>query len=173
MRNKFTLTLAVLAGLCSATAALAEKADQSKPIEINANSGTLDQLKGHTVWEGNVVVTQGTLRVNADRVVVTRDDKGNQTVQATGKVVTFRQKMDGKDEYIEGQASRLDYTGITNTAVLTGNARVKRGEDLVIGDVITYNTQSQTYQVKGGAATGPNKGRITVILQPQTTGQQP
>ena len=161
----------LLAACCAALVqpALAEKADREKPIEITADTGMLDQLKGITVWRGNVIVIQGTLKVEADEVTVTRDGQGNQTLVAFGKPVKFRQKMDDKNEYIEGEGSRVDYTTINNLAILTGNARVKRGGDLVVGNVITYNTSTEVYEVKGGGpANGPSKGRVTVILQPET-----
>lgn len=165
-RNRHLLGL-LLAGSLLLPMAHAEKADRNKPIEITANTGSLDQLKGVTTWSGNVVVIQGTLKLNADHVTVTQDKQGNQTMHATGRIVTFRQKMDGKNEWVEGQSSVLDYTSAIHLAVLTGNARVKRGEDLVIGNVITYNTETELYQVNGGPSSAPNKGRVTVILQPK------
>lgn len=170
MKNK----LAVLGLLVAAVSVptLAEKADRDKPIEISADNGTLDQAKGVTVWEGNVIVTQGTLKISADRVVVTRDPQGNQTLQATGKRVNFRQKTDNKDEWIEGQGSRLDYNSVSHQAVLTGAARIKRGEDLVAGEVINYNTETEMYQVNGGAPGTAGKGRVTVILQPKSSDGQ-
>lgn len=173
MKNKFRLLLASLA-LAAASFAHAEQADRTKPLEITSDNGcTMDQIKGVSTCEGNVVVIQGTLRLNGDKVVASQDKQGNQTLVATGRIVTFRQKMDGKNEWVEGQSSRLDYSSAANLAVLTGNARVKREGDLVVGNVITYNTQNETYQVTGGTATGPNKGRVTVILQPKNTASQP
>ncbi|MBV8680133.1 MAG: lipopolysaccharide transport periplasmic protein LptA [Aquitalea sp.] len=157
--------LALLAlSLCAAPAVHAEKADRDKPIEISADRGNLDQLKGITFWEGNVVIVQGTLKLNADRATVTQDKQGNQTMQATGRLVTFRQKMDGKNEWVEGQSNQLDYNTVSHIAVLTGNARVKRGNDLVIGNVITYNTETELYEVSSGASNG---GRVTAIIQPK------
>lgn len=170
MCNNRCLTLALLLGLM-APLAHAEKADRDKPIQISADRGSLDQLKGVTEWDGAVVISQGTLLIHADHVRVTRDAQGNQVMVGTGRIVTFRQKADDNGEHkvvwIEGQASRIDYTTVTHTAVLTTNARVKKGEDLVIGDVIVYNTETQVYQSQGGAANTANKGRVTAILQPQ------
>ena len=171
MFNKRVLALALWVGLISPLAH-AEKADKDKPITITADRGSFDQIKGVTVWDGAVVVVQGTLQVHADHAVVTRDSKGNQTIIATGNIVTFRQKADDtpdqKNVWIEGQASRIDYTSILHTVVLTTNARVKKGADLVIGDVITYDTETQVYQTRGGSANSANKGRVTAIIQPQT-----
>jgi lipopolysaccharide export system protein LptA len=170
MFEKRFLALALTLGLM-APFAHAEKADKDKPITITADRGSFDQVKGITIWDGAVVVTQGTLVIHADHVVVTRDAKGDQTIVATGGIVTFRQKADDtpehKNVWISGQSSRVDYTSITHTAILTTNARVKKGEDLVIGDVITYDTESQVYQTRGGASDTANKGRVTAIIQPQ------
>ncbi|OWY37314.1 lipopolysaccharide transport periplasmic protein LptA [Xenophilus sp. AP218F] len=173
MQNKLSALAGVLL-LAAAGLVHAEAADRNKPIEITSDNGcTMDQIKGVSTCEGNVVVIQGTLRLNADKVVATQDKQGNQTMVATGRIVTFRQKMDGKNEWVEGQSSRLDYDSAKHLAVLTGNARVKRNGDLVIGNVITYNTENETYQVTGGGANTPNRGRTTVILQPKNNASQP
>jgi len=165
-----SLKLALLLGLsCIAANVHAEKADSSKPIELSADRGSLDQKQGINILEGNVVATQGTLSMRADKTIVTRDAQGNQTLQAFGNPATFRQKVEGKNEYIEGQASRVDYTSASNLVILTGKARVKRGQDLVTGEQITYNTVSEVYQVMGSNPTvsGAPKGRVTVIIQPK------
>lgn len=170
MCNKSCLALLLL-GLM-APFAHAEKADSDKPIQISADRGCmLDQVKGYAECDGAVVMTQGTLTINADHTKVTRDAKGNQTMLATGKIVTFHQKMDDtpdqKNVWVDGQASRIDYDTSTHIVVLTTNARVKKGSDLVIGNVITYNTETQVYQSTGGGSNSANKGRVTAILQPQ------
>ncbi|WP_047236968.1 lipopolysaccharide transport periplasmic protein LptA [Chromobacterium subtsugae] len=173
MPNK---TRILLASLLLAASALthAEQADSTKPMEITSDNGcTMDQIKGVSTCEGNVVVIQGTLRLNAEKVVATQDKQGNQTLQATGRIVTFRQKMDNNGGWVEGQASKLDYSSAGHLAVLTGNARVKRNGDLAIGNVISYDTRSETYQVQGGGAGNAGKGRTTVILQPKNAASQP
>lgn len=170
MSNNRFLVLALLLGL-AAPLAHAEKADRDKPIQITADRGFLDQLKGVTEWDGSVVIIQGTLQMHADHVRVTQDAQGNQVMVATGKLVTFRQKADDTGDHkvvwIEGQANRVDYNTTDHTAILTANARVKKGDDLLIGDVITYNTETQIYQSRGGGSNSANKGRVTAILQPK------
>ncbi|BEV73592.1 MULTISPECIES: lipopolysaccharide transport periplasmic protein LptA [unclassified Paludibacterium] len=169
MFNKSALLLTLLA--LATPLAFAEKADSGKPIQISADRATLDQIKGITEWDGAVVVIQGTMLMHADHLTVTRDAQGNQTMIATGKLVTFRQKADDtpekKNVWIDGQAKRIDYSTVTHTAILTTNARVKKGDDLLIGDVIVYNTETQVYQSQGGSGNTANKGRVTAIIQPQ------
>lgn len=165
MRHRLLLALLLSA---ITPAALAEKADSSKPIEVNADSAALDQKQGINVFEGNVIVNQGTLSLRADKTVATRDAGGRQKLVATGSPVQFRQKLDGQREYVDGRAARVDYDSASNTVVLTGKAVVTRGKDMVSGDVISYNTVTEVYQVKGqGASSTAPKGRVTIILQPQ------
>ncbi|UTH74578.1 lipopolysaccharide transport periplasmic protein LptA [Chromobacterium sp. IIBBL 290-4] len=169
-------TRTLLASLLLAASALAhaELADRDKPVEITSDNGcVMDQIKGVSTCSGNVVVVQGTLRLNSDRLVVTQDKAGNQTLHATGRIVTFRQKMDNNQGWVEGQTSQLDYDSAKNLAVLTGNARVKRNGDLSIGTIIRYNTLDQTYEVVGGGAAAGAQGRTTVIIQPKKTASQP
>ncbi|KIA80086.1 lipopolysaccharide transport periplasmic protein LptA [Chromobacterium amazonense] len=173
MPNK---TRILLAGMLLAASALvqAEQADRDKPIEITSDNGcTMDQIKGISICNGNVVVIQGTLRLNADQLTVTQDKQGNQTMHATGRIVTFRQKMDRDGGWVEGQSSVLDYDSAKHLVVLTGNARVKRNGDLSIGNVIRYNTLEETFEVVGGGASASGKGRSVVILQPKKTASQP
>lgn len=165
MRPRLLLALLLSAASC---AALAEKADSSKPIEVNADSAALDQKQGVNVFEGNVVITQGTMNLRADKTVTTRDASGRQKLVATGNQVQFRQKLDGQADYVEGRAARVDYDSASNTVILSGKAVVTRGKDVVSGEQISYNTVTEVYQVKGqGAGSTAPKGRVTIILQPQ------
>lgn len=173
MNNKKLLVLPLLLS-CFSPSTLAEKADREKPIEIHAATLFMDQLRGITIADGDVIATQGTLTVNASHVTVTRDPQGNQTLIATGEPTTFRQRADkdpqrndNKEVWIEGQGQRLDYKTATHLAILTSNARVKKGDSIVIGDVITYNTDTEIIESRGGTPTTPNRGRVTVIIPPE------
>ena len=165
MRHSVLISLTSL--LIAATPAMAEKADSSKPIELSADRGSLDQNKGVTVWEGNVELKQGTLNLNAQRVTVTQDANGQQVMQAQGSPVTFRQKIDGSSEFVEGNAANVVYNTSASLATLTGNARIKRGQDIVSGAQIIYNTETQIYQAVGRTPGATSGGRVTVILQPK------
>ena len=81
-----TLALAFLLAAL-APAALAEKADREKEIQVLADRLSADDTKREAVYEGNVVVTQGTLRVAAARIVVREDAEGYRSFVATGTPV--------------------------------------------------------------------------------------
>jgi lipopolysaccharide export system protein LptA len=157
----------------AAGVARAEKADKDKPVNIEADRLSIDDIKKESVFEGNVVFTQGTLMLKADRVVVRQDPQGFNYGFAFGKPAYFRQKREGFDEYVEGNAERLEYDGKQDKVQLFANAHIRKGQDEVRGDYISYDAVTEYYQVIGGgkpAATPTNPtGRVQVTIQPRRT----
>jgi lipopolysaccharide export system protein LptA len=165
--------LALLLVLGAFGAARAEKADKDKPVNIEADKLSIDDIKKESVFEGNVVFTQGSLMLKADRVVVRQDPQGFNYGFAFGKPAYFRQKREGFDEYVEGNAERLEYDGKQDKVQLFANAHIRKGSDEVRGDYISYDAVTEFYQVIGGgktAATPTNPtGRVQVTIQPRKT----
>jgi lipopolysaccharide export system protein LptA len=143
--------------------ARAEKADRDKPIHIESDKMSLDNANHVSIFEGKVELTQGTLRVLAEKAVVTEDAAGNKFCVATGHLASFRQKRDLVDEYVEGYGERIEYDTIKEQIDLFVRARVKREQDDVRGDHITYNTQTEIFRVNSPVKTG----RVRATLQPQ------
>lgn len=162
-----TLAVATLA----AHVAHAEKADKDKPTEIESNRMMSDDARQMTIFEGNVVLTKGTLVVHADRVVVRQDADGFQHVTATGSPVRFRQKTDaqnGKEgSWIDGEAKRVELDQHEDKVELFDNARVTRDKDVVRGNYIFLDERSGFFSVSGGADT--QQGRVRAVLQPKTS----
>jgi lipopolysaccharide export system protein LptA len=153
-------------------AALADKADRSQPLVIEANKpGTVDMQKQVVVFNGNVVVTQGTMRITAERMELREVGEGHRTAVALGVPGTqahFRQKREGLDEYIEGDADRIDYDSRSDLLKLTGNAHVRRlrgntTADEITGNLITYDNRAEFFSVAGDNAAG---GRVRAVLTP-------
>ena len=147
----------------------AEKADRDKPINVEADRVRMDDIKKVAIYEGHVVLTQGTLLIEADRIEVRQDSKGVVSGQATGNPVYFRQKMDASDEFAEGWAQRIEYDGQGETIKLMGQARLKRGIDELRGNLITYDSTKEFFQAQGGSAGTP--GRVRAVIRPRTQNQ--
>lgn len=160
---------AMMAALC--TGALAERADRDQPVNIEADSVEIDDQKQEAVFRGNVVLTQGTLTLKADRIVVLQNKSGFQYGVAHGKPAYFRQKREGTDEYIEGEAERLEYNSEAEKVELFTNAKLKRGGDEVRGDYIAYNALTEFFEVTGGSdrAASGGSGRVRAIIQPRNS----
>ncbi len=159
----------------------AEKADSSKPTEVDAEKMAYDDVKQINTFTGAVVLTRGTLIMKAERVVVTQDAAGYQYATlfaAPGALATFRQKRDGgPDLWIEGQAERIEYDGKTEIAKLFSKAKMRRLDgtkptDEVEGEFISYDSRVEFMAVNNTAngESTPGGGRIKAIIQSRTPG---
>ncbi|HKR41615.1 MAG TPA: lipopolysaccharide transport periplasmic protein LptA [Paraburkholderia sp.] len=192
-RARFAALMALASALLFAglaPAAHAERADKDKPLNIEADNMTYDDLKQQTVFTGHVVATKGTILIKADKLVVTQDPQGYQFATGTvapgtpaDKLAYFRQKREGLDEYVDGTAERIDYDGKQDLTTLTTRATVRRLQglstvmDQVHGSVVTYDGQNDFYTARSGkdvAGPGNPGGRVRAMLSPRnTTGAQP
>ncbi len=162
--------------------ALAEKADRTKPLNYEADSGECDDLKQVCVLVGNVVLSKGTMRAAGERVQIRKDPEGYQYGVITagpGKLASFRQRRDGSkqglDEFVEGYAERIEYDEKDDTVKLITRARVRLLEnevqrDELRGDAITYDQRNAKYFVTGKPSADPNNpdGRVRGTIAPRT-----
>ena len=148
----------------------AENADRDKPIHLESDRVIIDDVKQTSVFEGQVELTQGTLRIQAEKIVLTQDKQGYKHCTATGKLANFRQKHEGSDDYMEGYGERIEYDTRAETVDFFVQARVKRDQDDVQGDHIAYSTRTEVFQVNGdpNQADDPDKGRVHAVIQPKT-----
>jgi lipopolysaccharide export system protein LptA len=162
------LVLALAAAL--AGTAHAEKADRDKPVNIEADRMLADDAKQTVEFEGRVVMTQGTFTLRADRITVRQDKDGFQFGVAVGSPATFREKRDGADEWIEGQAKRIEYDGRAQRVELFDQARVARDKDEVRGNYISYDQRGEVYRVQGAKDTQAQPARderVRAVIQPK------
>ena len=175
--------LATLVLVVASVPALGEKADRTKPLNYEADSGECDDLKQVCVLVGNVALNKGTMRAAGERVQVRKDPEGYQSgviIAAPGKLASFRQRRDsskpGLEEFIEGYAERIEYDEREDTVKLITRARVRLLEnevqrDELRGDAITYDQRNAKYFVTGGKpSTDPNNpdGRVRGTIAPRT-----
>ena len=158
--------------------AWADKADRSKPMTLESDQPcTVSLLKQTSVCSGNVVISQGTLQIRADRLELRETPQGYQVALALGsaaKPASYRQKRDGTDEFVEGQAQRIDYDSKVGTLRFEGAAVVRRLRgsavaDEIQGAVILWDSAAESFNVQGGAKTDSNPGgRVRAVITPRT-----
>ncbi len=154
--------------LALAAPAHALKSDKEQPAFVDADNVEVDFRTGVRTYTGNVKVRQGTLRINGDKMVVRYKDEKIQTATAYGKPATFQQRPDGKNDDVNGSATRLELNEVENILSLHENAILTQSQDSTRGDVIHYNMNSNKMTVKGGTSTGKTAGgRARVVFQPQ------
>jgi len=169
--------LAALATLMLAVPAMAEKADRDKPVNIESDRMNADDAKKTATFEGKVVLTQGTLTIRAERIIVRQDNDGFQYGTATGTAGTlasFRQKREGVNEYVDAEAERIEYDARADRVEFFNRARLRRGGgDDVCGNYISYDARTEFFSVNSGkspaAGTAQAGGRVRAILMPKGT----
>lgn len=164
--------LLVLACLSQSAAGLSSDKDQ--PIEVEADTAELDDLKNKSTYTGNVIVTQGSIRMTGDKMTVyhTEDDELD-TLIMEGKPATYRQLPDDSGVYDEAEALTIEFYELQNLVILIEEAEVRQEGMTMSGDRIDYDTElSQVKaQSKAQATTKTQEsgesGRVKVILKKQ------
>jgi lipopolysaccharide export system protein LptA len=168
--------LAIMLALAAATAmpARAEKADRDKPINYQADTGDVNYQTKIGTLLGSVVITQGTLTIHADKVILRQNPDNSMSATAYGNPLTFREKRDGVDEYYEGVAQRAEYDGQKRFLELFDRALLRKGTDEIRSNYISYNAETEFFKAEGrpdtrppGEGEPPLGARVRGIFQPQ------
>lgn len=175
-KNRFQkiLNSSLVLLLLLAFSARAAQDDTSEPIHVEADRMQYDSENQISRFFGNVIATQGSIEIRSAQMEVRQDKSGNELGVAIGskeKRAYFRQDRDVENEYVEGEALRLEYDGRTSTLKLIGDAVVRRYKnnalwDQSTGGTITYNDKTSFYTVEKGANRASSTGRIKVVLTP-------
>ncbi|MEO8343079.1 MAG: lipopolysaccharide transport periplasmic protein LptA [Gallionella sp.] len=168
--KRLLTTLLVPFLLLVAPACVAERADRNATMNLEADQVTMDDAQHISTFTGNVRLSQGTLLIQGDKIVVTQDPEGFKHATAYGNTAQFRQKREGLDEYVEGYGNRIEYDMRTETLNFYEKARLKRNLDEVNGDHITYSAKTEIFQANGNAANSSNgsRQRVRAVLQPKS-----
>ena len=163
------LRLALAAALAAPLVAAAEKADREKEIQVLADRLAADDARKEAVYEGNVVITQGTMRITSAKIVVREDAEGYRKYVATGDPVTFRQKRDKVDDWIEGYAQRAEFDDRSEQLKLYSGARLKSSQGELTGDFISYDRGKEFFEVTAAppGAQPPPGSRVKATIIPQ------
>jgi len=160
--------------LTCASPAHAEQADREKPINYSADTGDVNYQTKIGALSGNVVITQGTMTIHADRITFKQNPDNSVSAIAYGNPVSFRQKRDGYDEYFEGYAQRAEYDGSKQVLQLFDRALLRRGQDELRSNYISYNASTEQFNAQGrpgetpaAALEGPGP-RVRGVFQPKS-----
>ena len=152
--------------------ASATQSDRDKPITFAGDAGDANLQARGGALTGNVIITQGTLSILADRIVFRQDADNSLSATAYGNPVAIRQKRDGVDEYYEGYAQRVEYDGTKDLVELFDRAVLKRGQDEIRSNYVSYNTATEVFKAEGRAGTTPDPtgpgARVRGMFQPRS-----
>ena len=171
MRFVNTLPLILSLGVALGSAsAWALPSDREQPIRIQADSAELDDKQGVAVYRGDVIITQGTLKITGDTVTITQTASGDIDVfTSVGNLAYYEQKPAADKEIVKADGRTIQYFSSNERIVLIDQAKVIQEGNTFEGEKIVYDTQRQI--VNAGRATGSNvstpRPRIDMIIQPK------
>ncbi len=143
--------------------------DRNQPIQLEASRGQLDQKTGISVYEGNVVITQGSMRLTADTATIYVKDSSFQRMDAVGSPANLRYKPAADKPEIQGTSKRVEYDVASAKVVMSGNVRVVQGQDVFTGDRVEYDLKDDVIRAKGAG----DNGRIQFTIQPRAQNAAP
>ena len=150
--------------------------DMDQPIEIEANFAELDDEKGVTTYIGDVVVTQGSIRMTGDTLkVLLEEDRQIKEAFLEGRPATFRQTPKVGDEDVEGEAKIIEYYKDKQMVYLIEAAKVTQGKRLTQGYRMNYDIDRSIVTVRSSRAGLPSRDeinkqkaqRVKIILPPK------
>ena len=182
-----TISVLFIASLFFSSQAIALDSDKNAPVTINADTTDIDFRTGKRVLTGNVDISQGTLNIKADKIVLIYKGDDIDTATAYGKPVRFKQLPEGQEEMVHGEGKTLQLKHAKNLITLETNAKITQGTNTITGRVIHYNTLTSKMTVKSqssgkkkktagskqqassaSAGKKTDSGRTRIVIQPGT-----
>ncbi len=153
-------------------AAHAERADRKQKVNVSSIESDGDFGKGVYKLSKNVLITQGTLKITADKADIRTDDSEQYKAVLTAKPVCFQQRTDNGD-WTQGVSERVEYDSGAGVVELFGNAILFVGEDETRANYIIYNTQAGTYEARDSKDRKASGKGVTFVLQPREKDDPP
>ena len=126
--------------------------DSKQPMLIESDDMIYDEVKGETVYTGNVKATQGSLEVTGEKMIINQQKGEPDQMIMFGKPARLKQTPDGGGPDNHGLGDRADYFPDSGILILNGNAMTWEGpspetsEHTVKSDHIEYDTKNSIYK---------------------------
>jgi lipopolysaccharide export system protein LptA len=167
------LVCCLISGL---TAGLSSDPDQ--PIEVEADSAELDDKEQIAVYQGNVVVIQGSIRLTGDVLTLTYTPEHDiKEIVLVGKPARFRQRPDHTSMDTEGEALKIAYSAEKSLLSLIEKAKVDQQRQIYTGHRMDYDTKRSVLTLQSSGKTPPSgkpsaAERVKIIIPPKEKKKQ-
>ena len=148
--------------LLSISIANAENADRDKPVFLESDSAKWNEETQKSTYRGNVVVTQGTMLLTGDLLIVTSKNNIINTMEMTGKKATYKQKT-ASGKIINGEAKKIQYYLENSKIIFLNQAILVQSNNIVKSNKIIYEADSEN--IIAGDKEG--KSRVKMTLEPK------
>lgn len=147
---------------------IALESDREQAIRIQADAAMVDEGAGTSIYRGNVIIQQGTLKVTAEEVeIFTSDSEIIQIIakadQKSSDLAHYTQQINADNERVSAQARKITYLVQEERLHLAGDARLKQVEDEFEGELLYYDLAKGIVNLSSGGGSD----RINMTISPK------
>lgn len=158
---KIIFSLLLIASTLYGGHASALSEDREMPITVDSDSAESDESKGITTYSGNVVMQQGSMRIDADEIIIHNDRNKVTQIVALGKPAKYQQKPSPKEGLVIAKARRLEYNIAQGSLHLVDNASLQQEGTSLSGSRIDYDVRESVVRAGGDA---DQKERVKMVI---------
>ncbi|MEM1112034.1 MAG: lipopolysaccharide transport periplasmic protein LptA [Pseudomonadota bacterium] len=136
--------------------------DRNQPIRITADQALRDEKRGTTVYSGNVVMDQGSLHIEADRITIYRIVEDADKIVAEGDPVYMEQQPEPEKPLMRARARIIEYYKTEDRVHMRKDARIEQDGATVSGNTIDYFIEQQL--VKADSLSDQAGDRVEVLI---------
>ena len=166
LKRSLSTLLFTLVGLSLSHWATALESDLDQPIQIVADLAVRDEVAGETRYEGNVVLTQGSLVITADTLSISHNVDEADKIVATGRPATLVQQPTPDQAPVDASALRIEYVRSQDLVRLLKNARIAQDGSTLSGSQIDYLVSQRTVRAAGTPG-AKGASRVEVVIPPE------
>lgn len=156
----------VLSPLLVSSNAWALPEDKQQPIQISADSAELNDQAGTATYTGAVLLIQGSLRIEAQQLVLHTDANGElDKLVASGQPAHFQQQHKAGEALTHGYGLKIEFDVTSDTLTLTEQASLIRASDSFAGQQIIINTNTNLVQASSDKQ--QSDSRVQMVIQPR------
>ncbi|MCG2634857.1 MAG: lipopolysaccharide transport periplasmic protein LptA [Gammaproteobacteria bacterium] len=141
--------------------------DRQQPTYIEADQVEIDDAKGISIYQGNVILTQGSIRLESDILTVFNAEGETERYVADGEPARYKQTMEKDGSDLVATALNIEYQLAREIVTLTQQAHVTQHDDEFMGERIVYNMRTSKVQASSAATSGGDGGRVRMVIQPR------
>lgn len=160
-RNRYAVALAAFLGAAQLASALPE--DRKQAINLSSDKATYENNRG--IYTGNVNMSQGSLKIRADKLIIVESDRKVEKVIAHGSPAYFEQQPRAEEGVVVASAQLIEYSLSSEEILLQKDATIRHQGSKIQGDRIVYSGRKQMVIADGGSH--KLEGRVQMTLQPQ------
>lgn len=163
-KGRWTSAISLLGLLGISLTASALPSDANESVRLLADKVTYSESSGVMSYSGNVIITQGTLKLTASNITVNLSkNRSINNAIATGSPATMQQVVTKEKGLAKGQASKIDYNAVTGIITLSGNAKLTQNGASFAGNVIRYSLKAGDVEATAGGSQ-----RVELVFPPNS-----